>query len=232
MPAKRTQAEAKPGLRMRELVEASGLPKSTLLYYVEQGLLPQPVRTSANMAYYSPECVERAAFIKEMQVRHRLPLDKIKAVLSFQDQGQEVTPMVEMLNLIFGEPPQRLLSLREFCRQSGLSAEEVAQWRQAGLLLPMQEQGFDQQDLAVGQLLAEAQKRGMRPRDLAYYHRLGKEIVDREVALRERLIAGLPAGDNARLTMGMVRSARAMRSYVIDRVFQQRVQASKFQPKD
>ena len=38
------------GLRMKQLMEATGLPKSTLLYYVEQGLLPPPVKTSPNMA--------------------------------------------------------------------------------------------------------------------------------------------------------------------------------------
>ncbi len=32
---------AKPGLRMKELVEASGVPKSTILYYLQQGLLPE-----------------------------------------------------------------------------------------------------------------------------------------------------------------------------------------------
>lgn len=228
MRAKGTQPESKPGLRMKDLMEASGLPKSTLLYYVEQGLLPQPVKTSANMAYYSPACVERAAFIKDLQVRHRLPLEKIRALLELRDQGQEVTPLVDMLHLIYGQPPERLIGLREFCRRSGLSALEVGQWREAGLLLPMQEQGFDQQDLAVGQLLAQAQKRGIRPRDIAFYHRLGREIVDREVALRQRLTAGLSAGDNARLSMGMVQSARAMRSYVIDRIFQQQVRATRF----
>lgn len=50
---------SKPGLRMKELMEATGLPKSTILFYLEQGLLPKPVKTSRNMAYYPPECMER-----------------------------------------------------------------------------------------------------------------------------------------------------------------------------
>ena len=38
-------------MRMNQLMVATGLPKSTLLYYVELGLLPRPVKTSPNMAY-------------------------------------------------------------------------------------------------------------------------------------------------------------------------------------
>ncbi|MFH1057931.1 MAG: MerR family transcriptional regulator [Pseudomonadota bacterium] len=232
MPKRPTKPRETPGLRMKDLAEACGLPKSTLLYYVEQGLLPQPVRTSANMAYYSPDCVQRAAFIKELQVSHRLPLEKIRTLLELKDQGQEVTPLVEMLNIIYGQPPERLLNLREFCRRTGLTPEDVAQWREAGLLLPMNEKGFDSQDLAIGQVLAQGQKQGMRPRDLGYYHRFGREIVKREIALRQRLTAGLAVGDNARRSMTMVQAARAMRSYVIDRIFQQQVRDSRFREEE
>lgn len=232
MPKRATKPKVNPGLRMKELVEASGLPKSTLLYYVEQGLLPQPVKTSANMAYYDPACVERAAFIKELQVSHRLPLEKIRTLLDLKAQGQEVTPLVEMLNIIYGDPPERLLNLREYCRRTGLTPEDVAQWREAGMLLPMSEEGFDPQDVAIGQILAQGQQQGMRPRDLAYYHRFGAEIVKREIALRRRLTAGMTTGDNARRSMTMVQAARAMRSYVIDRIFQQQVRATRFREED
>jgi predicted DNA-binding transcriptional regulator AlpA len=38
------------GLRMRELVAATGVAKSTILHYLNEGLLPAPVKTSRNMA--------------------------------------------------------------------------------------------------------------------------------------------------------------------------------------
>ena len=42
----------RPFLKMREVVNATGVPKSTIILYVNTGLLPQPVRTQRNMAYY------------------------------------------------------------------------------------------------------------------------------------------------------------------------------------
>lgn len=232
MPAHGAGVREKPGLRMKELMAASGLPKSTLLYYVEQGLLPAPVKTSPNMAYYHPTCVERAAFIKDLQANHRLPLDKIKKLLELRDQGQEVAPLVEMLHLIFGPGPDRLLTLKELCRQSGLSREEVAAWRAASLLRPRQEQGYDQQDLAMAVSLAGADRRGITPSDLAFYPRLGREIVAREMKLRQRLIRRLDLPANIQVTMQMVRAARATRAYVIDRIFQEQVEASRLRAED
>ena len=57
----------KPGLKMKDLVKATGVAKSTLLYYVSLGLIPEPVKTSPNMAWYDPECITRVQFIQTMK---------------------------------------------------------------------------------------------------------------------------------------------------------------------
>jgi predicted DNA-binding transcriptional regulator AlpA len=46
-------------LKMKELAEASGVSAGTIKHYLREGLLPEPVKTSRNMAYYPPEFVER-----------------------------------------------------------------------------------------------------------------------------------------------------------------------------
>jgi DNA-binding transcriptional MerR regulator len=73
---------SKPGLRMNELVKETGVPKSTILHYLNQGLLPEPQKTSPNMAYYDPACVGRIQYIQHLQHRHRLSLSEIKQVLA------------------------------------------------------------------------------------------------------------------------------------------------------
>ena len=73
---------------MKELAEATGLPKSAILHYVAQGLLPEPVRTGPNMAYYDPACIERIKYIKAIQSRYAFPLGKIKMILARKDQGK------------------------------------------------------------------------------------------------------------------------------------------------
>ena len=78
---RRNAREARSGLRMNELAQATGVPKSTILHYLNEGLLPDPVKTSRNMAYYAPECVDRLRYIQHLKRRHRLSLAEIRQVL-------------------------------------------------------------------------------------------------------------------------------------------------------
>jgi len=208
---------------MNQLMAATGLPKSTLLYYVEQELLPPPVKTSPNMAYYDEACVERAQLIKRMQNQHRLPLGKIRVILEAQAQGHDTEAFIALGQEIFGREQGPLLNKQEFMRQSGLGRKALEAFQEAGLLLPLEPGRFDQQDLAMGRLLAGALGRGVGPEDLAFYHSLGSKIVDEEMALRSRITKELPPAADAEVTLALTKAARATRSYVIDRLFQHRV---------
>ena len=214
-----------PGLKMRELVAASGVPKSTILHYLNEGLLPPPVKAGRNVAYYDPSCVERLSFIKFLQKKHRLPLEEIKEIISGPEPGREFLAFQELNAVIFGRQPEagELLDLKAFCRATGLSAQEVKELLAAGTLLPLQAGKFDVEDVALGRLLRGGLAAGLTPGDGRFYHRLAAEIVDQEMALRERLTSHLPLEQNAILTLELTRAARALRAYVIDRVFQHRV---------
>jgi DNA-binding transcriptional MerR regulator len=75
-------------LRMRELAEASGVPAPTIKHYLREGLLPEPVKTSRNMAYYPPEFVDRIKLIKRLQEERFLPLKAIKDVLDSMERSR------------------------------------------------------------------------------------------------------------------------------------------------
>ena len=72
---------ARPGLKMSELAERSGVSAGTIKHYLREGLLGEGddiVRTSRNMAYYPPEYVERIRLIKRLQEDRFMPLRVIK----------------------------------------------------------------------------------------------------------------------------------------------------------
>ena len=60
---------------MGELAEASGVPSATIKHYLREGLLPKPVKTSRNMAWYSPDYVDRIKLIKRLQEERYMPLE-------------------------------------------------------------------------------------------------------------------------------------------------------------
>ena len=215
--------QGNPLLRMRELVEATGVPKSTILHYVREGLLPEPIKTSPNMAYYRPESVERVRFIKTVQNSHRLPLAKIKSLLVWRDQGQDITLRLELIQGIFGQVEGPLLERTAFLNATGLSPIQLDELLHARLILPLESDRFDREDVAMGVIYAASLAQGVKVEDVAFYSTLGKQLVDEEMALRRRLTSHLPDEADAGRTLRLVRAARATRSYVIDRLFQHRV---------
>jgi DNA-binding transcriptional MerR regulator len=79
---------------MSELAEASGVSTGTIKHYLREGLLPEPVRTSRNMAYYPPDFVERIRLIKRLQEERFMPLKLIKGVL--EDAERPRIPRAEV----------------------------------------------------------------------------------------------------------------------------------------
>src|SRR5919206_1887213 len=76
-------------LRISELSERSGVPVATIHHYLREGLLPEPVRTSRNMAYYPPEFVGRIRLIKQLQEERFMPLRVIRDLLEREDAEPE-----------------------------------------------------------------------------------------------------------------------------------------------
>src|SRR5438270_5097306 len=79
---------------MSELAEASGVSSGTIKHYLREGLLPEPVKTSRNMAYYPPDFVDRIRLIKRLQEERFMPLKLIKGVL--EEDPDRARAMVEL----------------------------------------------------------------------------------------------------------------------------------------
>lgn len=209
-------------LKMKELVEASNVPKSTILLYAKQGLLPKPVKTSPNMAYYDPVCIERIAFIKRVQSSRRLPLAAIKGLVRELDKGRNVDLLLELQSQVF-DSGNKTFGRAAFCRATGLTMEELNRFCDLGLLIPLEDDTFNEQDKAMGILFKQSLKIGMTPEDLEFYPRIAKTLVEKELSLREKQTRDLAFDENAALTLELTQMARSIRTYVIDRTMQKRL---------
>lgn len=78
-------------MKIKELVEKSGLPRSTIQYYLREGLLHPPVKTGKTMAYYDESHLHRLKQIKKLKKDARVPLSFLR----------------ERLKEIEAEPPPR-----------------------------------------------------------------------------------------------------------------------------
>jgi DNA-binding transcriptional MerR regulator len=216
LDSKHVTKDKSPLLKMKQLADATGVAKSTILLYVKKGLLPSPVKTSPNMAYYDPACIGKLAFIKKVQANYRLPLAAIKGLIREMDQGRDITPLLELQSMLFGASSEKI-DKKNFCRATGLNPSQLAKLCSLKLLAPLEENEFDDQDLAVARLLKECLDLGVALEDLDFYPLLARQIVDREIKLREKYTKDLNFKQNADLTLEMTRLVRGLRPYIIDR---------------
>jgi DNA-binding transcriptional MerR regulator len=215
---------------MKDLAAATGLPKSTILYYLAQGLLPEPEKPRPNVAFYDPRCVDRIKLIRHLQKHHRLSISEIHEVLRSREGGPGSELRLELNEVVFGpivRDPEESLDDRAFCAETGLTGEQLQELLELRLLLPLQPDRFDHEDLRMGRALARGLSWGIQAGDLAYYAELGQQIVDHEVRLRSRITGPLPHDADAAITIEMVHNARVSRTYVIERLFQHQVMGMK-----
>jgi DNA-binding transcriptional MerR regulator len=74
-------------LRMRDVMEQTGLSRQAIHFYVEQGLVDPPHKTGATSATYTQAHVERIKLIRKLQDEHFLPLKAIRAMLDDESGG-------------------------------------------------------------------------------------------------------------------------------------------------
>ena len=164
-------------LKISEIAERADVPVATVRHYLREGLLPEPVKTSRNMAYYPPEFVDRIRLIKQLQEERFLPLKVIRGLL---DSGD--TPEDEVLRR-FDIPERALRRLAEL-----------------GVLTPSKD-GYSQSDVSIIDAVTRFraagwnEKTGFGARDVARLMQgLEPVIADELQLLMERFSALGPDG--------------------------------------
>ncbi|MGH2906425.1 MAG: MerR family transcriptional regulator [Solirubrobacterales bacterium] len=127
-------------MRMGELAEASGVSAATIKHYLREGLLPAPVKTSRNMAWYSPEYVERIKLIKRLQEERYLPLHVIKRIL--ENEPDQVQARLELSDTLLARS-DRMVSGKGITRKQataklGLPDDVLDGFERIGALDPIE----------------------------------------------------------------------------------------------
>src|SRR5687767_5007685 len=162
-------------LKISELAGAADVPVATVRHYLREGLLPEPVKTSRNMAYYPPEFAERIRLIKQLQEQRFMPLKVIRELLesangdldrlrAFAESGDQ------LLNRALG--PDERTSEEEVLRRFELPERALRRLTEVGVLSP-NDDGYSQTDVRIIKAVASFraagwnEKTGFGARDVA-----------------------------------------------------------------
>jgi DNA-binding transcriptional MerR regulator len=183
-------------LRMGELAEASGVPAPTIKHYLREGLLPEPVKTSRNMAYYPPEFVDRIRLIKRLQEERFMPLKAIRSVLA--EGPERAGAMLELEDRILDRAlagERARTSAAEVRKRYGVPKEVLDRLAELEILTP-NSRGYSPSDIkiveAIGRFRAGGydEQIGFTVYDTLRYKEALEQLVRQEVDMVMNRLAG------------------------------------------
>jgi len=80
-------------MRIKELSQKGEVPKSTIHYYLREGLLHPPTKTGRTMAYYDETHLKKLATIKHLKKDLRMPIAFLKEELARLGEGGFPEPL-------------------------------------------------------------------------------------------------------------------------------------------
>ena len=219
-------------LKIGEIAKRSGVRASTIRYYVQEGLLPKPEKANEKMAYYEEVCVERLQIIQELKEKRYFPLYLIKNILRRMDEGLSLPEAETVENAVFGlneRIGRGLIDRPAFLAATDLTEKELKQAEKLGILIPfttgVDKTLYNEDDVRVGRDgIKKFAGLGMEIKELSFWVEFGKKIVDREMALRRKIVAGKSTRENIRITTELTRIVDFYREYILRRLFQKQVE--------
>jgi DNA-binding transcriptional MerR regulator len=156
-------------LKISELAERSGVPVATVRHYLREGLLPEPVKTSRNMAYYPPEFIQRIRLIKQLQEDRFMPLRVIRDLLERDDaEPERLRAMIELEDQILSRRSWASASGSRPRRSGAATRSPGGPHRLAELEVPSPDRsGYSPSDVRIVEAIAAS---GRRPRRAARVH--------------------------------------------------------------
>jgi len=170
-------------------MEQTGESKSTILFYVKEGLLPEPEKPKPNLHLYDESCINIIKFIKYLQNQFSYSIAQIKSIFNenkftFSD---DFSMMLRSLELMSGSSDGLWYSDEDFLELSELHQEELEDYLKRGLIF-RQEKGFSTQELKLVELFKRAKKLKLNEKLFDAYVQSAKKLAKIEYALGSEML--------------------------------------------
>ena len=187
-------------MRIKKLSEETGVPRGTIKYYIKEGLIPRPIKTHRNMAYYNEKHLDAIRMVKELQSKRFLPLSIIRQIVG--ERKDDMT--IEELRTIFQMDGKLFLHLKErptvkpvtekkLCQWTGVPLKEIKELGKNHILEPVKKGDkifYNEDDIRIVELWAKVRVLGFT-RNLGFdtsVVNIFREMIERLVAEEVRIV--------------------------------------------
>lgn len=149
--------------KISEVVAKTNVPKSTILYYIKEGLLPEAKKIKANVHKYNDEHIELIKYIKYMQESMGSSIEEIKLALEKKnDSFSGSYAMLEpLMNTLAGENALEQYNVENFLEHFDIDKTTYEKTLNAGLIIPTHKNYLTKKDAAIIMLAEEFEDVGV-----------------------------------------------------------------------
>ena len=187
-------------LKMKELIEQSGESKSTILFYVKEGLLPQPQKPKPNVHLYDESCVDIIKFIKYLQQNFSYSISEIKHIFehnNFSFDGS-FNSMIDSLELISGGKDAVFVSKEELLKECDISSDILQEYISKGFVYTRDDGAFSTKEVQIIKILQRAKELGLDFALIDRYVSVAKELAKLENEVGYKLLDDESSSHNSR----------------------------------
>ena len=185
--------------KMKELMALSDESKSTILFYIKEGLLPEPQKPKPNVHLYDESCVQILKFIKYLQHNFSYSIAEIKTI--FQDNTFEFDDSFEMmvrsLELISGGRDNQWYTQEEFLTLLNMDKVTLKMYQDKGYLFE-RAKGYSKKEIEVAEILERASALGLDYSLVDAYVLDAKALAKKENEVGSKLLADTKESHDAR----------------------------------
>ena len=176
--------------KISELVAKTGVPKSTILYYIREGLLPEAKKIKSNVHRYSDEHIELIHYIKYMKEEIGSSNEQIKFALQNQNQSlsSSATMLQPLMNTLSAIPSDaRHFTKKEFIEYYDVDAALLEELLNDGILLPLHENDYTDREASIIKLVLYFKEVGINYDILKAYADHAKALSELEYQMQTQL---------------------------------------------
>jgi len=150
--------------KISELVAKTNLPKSTILYYIREGLLPEAKKIKSNVHRYNDEHVELLRYIVYMKEQFGSSHEQIRYALQHKNQSFSTSfKMLEPLMNTLGDVPlhTKHYTKNEFVKKFAIDEKWIDTLINDKILMPLTDDDFTEKEGTLVQLILDFMKVGV-----------------------------------------------------------------------
>lgn len=186
-------------LKMKDLSLQTNESKSTILYYIKEGLLPEPSKPKPNLHLYDESCIQIIKFIKYLQHNFSYSIAEIKNIFkeNHLDFDGSFEMMVHSLELISGGKENQWYSKQDFLKLLKMDEKKLKAYQKKGYLFE-RAKGFSSKEVEIAEILERASALGLDFDLLDAYVDHAKILAEKENDIGAALLKEDGVSHNAR----------------------------------